>query len=196
MTIDENGEFQAFLEAMLGLLSMRDPYTAVHQVRVANLARDMAWVLWHDADQSESIRLAAMVHDLGKVAIPAEILVRPGRLSTWEFSLVQRHPQDGYEVLGRIAFPWPVAQVALQHHERMDGSGYPQGLKGDAISLAARVVAVADVMEAMTSHRPFRPALPLKVATDTLEAGSGTRFDPFAVRACLDVVGGGGYEFA
>jgi len=188
MMIGEKGEFHAFIDAMTELLSMRDPYTAVHQLRVAELSHALTLALGYDADQAESIRMAARVHDLGKVAIPTEILVRPAQLSTREFGLIRRHPVDGHGVLSQIPFPWPVAAVALQHHERLDGSGYPNGLVGDEISTEARIIAVADVAEAMLSHRPHRPAFTPDEVVDTLERDAGEKLDADVVDACVFLI--------
>lgn len=131
------------------------------------------------------LELAAMVHDVGQINVPAEILCRPGKLSSNEYLLIKQHPQTGYDTLKDIQFPWPIATIVLQHHERLDGSGYPQGLKGDQILLESQIMAVADVAEAMSSHRPYRPARTLDAVIDELQGGSGTRYDKAAVDACL-----------
>jgi len=133
----------------------------------------------------EGIRFGALIHDLGKIQIPAEILSKPTRLTPLEFELIKTHPQAGYEIVKGIEFPWPVAQMVLQHHERLDGTGYPNGTKGDEISLEARILAVADVVEAMASHRPYRPGLGIDAALKEIEAKRGRWFDPQAVDACL-----------
>jgi len=148
-----------------------------------------------DSNRQEGLRVAASMHDIGKISIPAEILSKPGKLSPIEYSLIQGHAQAGYEVLKGVKFPWPVAEVALQHHERMDGSGYPQGLKGEAILLEARIVAVADVVEAMSSHRPYRAGLGIEKALAEIERGKGTAFDPEVVDACLKVIRKDGFAF-
>ena len=132
------------------------------------------------------IRHGGELHDVGKIAIPAEILTRPGRLSDIEFELVKRHPTVGSEILSRACLPWPIAEVALQHHERLNGSGYPSGLKGDEICLPARIIAVADVVEAMSQHRPYRAALGLEAALDEVSRGAGILFDADVVSACVD----------
>jgi HD-GYP domain-containing protein (c-di-GMP phosphodiesterase class II) len=166
---------------------LRDPYTHRHERRVGELAAATAIAeeMGLDADRVEGIRIAGCVHDVGKISIPADILAKPSRLTSAEFDLVKLHPQQGHEILQGIDFPWPVAQIALQHHERLDGSGYPNGLKGDAILLEARIVAVADVVEAMASHRPYRPALRMDEALGEIEGGRGKKYDSAVVGACL-----------
>jgi putative nucleotidyltransferase with HDIG domain/PAS domain S-box-containing protein len=173
------------IAAIAATAEARDPYTAGHQRRVADIAAAISEELGLSADEVEGIRLAAFIHDIGKVAIPAEILVRPGKLRPLEWEMIKDHPRAGCEILADIEFPWPVAQMILQHHERMDGSGYPSGLRGDEISLGARIIAVADVVEAMSSHRPYRPGLGLKAALAEIERGRGTLFDPLVVDVCL-----------
>ncbi len=168
-------------------VEMRDPYTAGHQRRVADLATAIATQLGLPAEQVHGIHLAGVVHDLGKINIPAEILSKPGKISEMEFGLIKTHPQAGYDILKDINFPWPIAQMVLQHHERLDGSGYPQGLKGDAILLEARILSVADVVEAMSSHRPYRPGLGIEVALAEITKQRGIYFDPSVVDACLAV---------
>jgi hypothetical protein len=177
--------FMSTVQVATTMGEMRDPYTAGHQRKVAEIAVAIGAELGFDARRQEGLRVAGFLHDIGKIRIPAEILSKPGRLSATEFRLVQGHAEASYEVLKDVNFPWPVAQVALQHHERMDGSGYPQGLKGDAILLEARIVAVADVIEAMSSHRPYRPGLGLDVALDEIERGRGSAYDANVVDACL-----------
>jgi PAS domain S-box-containing protein len=177
------------MEDMIGRIAatveMRDSYTAGHEARVAEIAVAIAQGMGLPADKVHGIRLASMVHDLGKIRIPAEFLSKPGKLLPTEFEVVKGHAQAGYEILEPVEFPWPIAEVALQHHERLDGSGYPQGLKGEAIILEARIIAVADVVEAMMSHRPFRAALGLEAALAEIEKGKGTLYDPAAVDACV-----------
>ncbi len=156
----------ATIQAMAFTVETRDPYTAGHQRRVASLARAIATEMGLSQEQIEGIRMAAAIHDIGKITVPAEILSKPGRLSDIEFGLIKMHPQAGYDILKTIAFPWPVAQMIFQHHERMDGSGYPQGLSDEEIILEARILAVADVVEAMASFRPYRPALGIDKALE------------------------------
>jgi HD-GYP domain-containing protein (c-di-GMP phosphodiesterase class II) len=147
-------------------------------------------------EQLAGLRLGAIVHDLGKIHVPAEILSKPGRLSKLEFELIKAHPQSGYDILKGIEFPWPIAQIVLQHHERLDGSGYPQGLKGDAIILEAKILAVADVVEAMASHRPYRPGLGIDQAIEEIRTGRGGRYDPAVVDACVKLFTEMGYQLA
>jgi PAS domain S-box-containing protein len=167
------------------LSEMRDPYTAGHERRVAEIAVAIGKEFGLDDRRLEGLRVAGYLHDVGKMTIPSEILSKPGRLSAIEFQLIQGHARASYDVLKDVEFPWPVAQVALQHHERVDGSGYPQGLKGDEIMLEARIMAVADVVEAMSSHRPYRPGLGIEKALAEIERGRGTIYDAQAVDACL-----------
>ena len=148
-----------------------------------------------DAHRQEGLRVAGYLHDIGKIRIPSEILSKPKKLTLVEFQLVQGHAQASYDVLKDVAFPWPVAEVALQHHERMDGSGYPQGLKGEAILLEARILSVADVVEAMSSHRPYRAGLGVEAALDEITRQRGIHFDPQVVDACLAVFREQGYKF-
>ena len=173
------------VRAIASIVEMRDPYTAGHQVRVADLAAAIATHMELPAEQVHAIHLAGVVHDLGKMQIPAEILSKPGKITDIEFSLIKVHPQAGYDILKGINFPWPIAQMVLQHHERLDGSGYPQGLKGDAILLEARILSVADVVEAMYSHRPYRPGLGMEVALAEITRQRGIYFDPVVADACL-----------
>lgn len=184
------------VRAIATIVEMRDPYTAGHQARVADLAAAIAGQMGLPDDRAHSIRLAGVVHDLGKVQIPAEILSKPGRLSVIEYSLIQTHAQAGYDILKGINFPWPIAQMVLQHHERIDGSGYPQGLKGDAILLEARILSVADVVESMFSHLPYRPGMGMELALEEIAKNSGTLYDPQAVDACLTLFREQGYRFA
>lgn len=184
-----NKELQDSLEdtvrAIATIVEMRDPYTSGHQVRVADVAAAIAGQMGLSDEQVHAIHLAGLVHDLGKIQIPAEILSKPGKLTELEYMLIQVHPQAGYDILKGIDFPWPIAQMVLQHHERLDGSGYPQGLKGEAILLEARILSVADVVEAMSSHRPYRPGLGIEVALAEITRQRGIHFDPAVVDACL-----------
>ena len=172
------------LSALSHLAEGRDPYTAGHQSRVGSLGGAMARYLGLDHVATDLIQKAGQVHDIGKTSIPAEILTRPGRLSAIEFDMIKQHSQIGADILSHAALPWPIADVALQHHERLDGSGYPHGLSGDEIILPARIIAVADVVEAMSQHRPYRPALGLEAALAEVTAGAGRLFDPDVVSAC------------
>jgi len=173
------------IQAMALAVETKDAYTAGHQRRVANLARAIATEMGLSPERIEGIRMAGAIHDLGKISIPAEILSKPIGLSDLEYALIKIHPQVGYDILKEIEFPWPVAQIVLQHHERMDGSGYPQGLVGDDIILEARILAVADVVEAMASYRPYRPPCGLDKALEEISQNRGVLYDPEVVDACL-----------
>ncbi|WP_220634544.1 PAS domain S-box protein [Georgfuchsia toluolica] len=177
--------FMSTVQIAMTMSEMRDPYTAGHERRVAEIAVAIGAELGFDAQRLEGLRVAGSLHDIGKITIPSEILSKPGKLSALEYQMIQGHPQAGYDVLKDVEFPWPVAQVALQHHERVDGSGYPQGLKGEAILFEARIMAVADVVEAMSSHRPYRPGLGIDKALAEIERGRGTSYDPAVADACL-----------
>lgn len=166
----------------------RDPYTAGHQRRVAELAAAIARELDQDYDRIEGVRVSAMLHDVGKINVPAEILSKPGRLTDVEFALIKTHARASHDILSPIGFPWPVAEAALQHHERLDGSGYPRCLSGAAVIPEARILAVADVVEAMSSHRPYREALGVEAALSEVQSGAGTRYDADVVSACEMVI--------
>lgn len=178
----------ATVEAMSAAVEMRDPYTAGHQRRVTTVARAIAGELGVDGDSLQALTLGGQLHDLGKLHIPAEILSKPRALTKSEFMLIKEHAQASYDLLKGIDFPWPVADIAYQHHERLDGSGYPRGLKGDEMLPEARILAVADVFEAMSSHRPYRPSLGPEAALAELLAHRGTLYDPDAVDACVRIV--------
>lgn len=173
------------IQVVASIVEARDSYTADHQRRVTNLASAIAAEMGLSKDQIDGIRMAGMVHDLGKISVPAEILSKPGRITEREFDIIKSHTQVGYDILKTIEFPWPIAQIVLQHHERMDGSGYPQGLSGRDIMLEARILAVADVVEAMASHRPYRPALGIDKALEEISQKKGILYDPHVVDACL-----------
>jgi PAS domain S-box-containing protein/putative nucleotidyltransferase with HDIG domain len=175
----------ATVQAISMTVEMKDPYTSGHQRRVSDLARSIATEMGLSADRRDFIRTASSIHDIGKIAVPSEILSKPTKLSKLEFNLIKTHAQSGYDILKDIEFPWPVADVVLQHHERMDGSGYPQGLKGDDILLEARIMAVADVVESMASHRPYRPALGIEAALEEIEKNKGILYDNTVADACL-----------
>ncbi|MBU2548792.1 MAG: response regulator [Proteobacteria bacterium] len=181
--------------ALTAAVEFRDPYTSGHQRRVTELSRAMAEKIGLPSAQIEGIRISGMLHDIGKISVPPEILVKPGKIDQAEFTLLKRHPQVGREILKGVDFPWPVADVVLQHHERMDGSGYPGGLTGEAIRIEARVLGVADVVEAMSSHRPYRPALGIEAALDEIEAHKGRLYDPRVVEACQAVITGDQFSF-
>lgn len=182
------------IRAIAATLEIRDPYTAGHQRRVADLAVAIARAMGVPDDEVKGIEMAGVIHDIGKVYVPAEILSRPGRLSDIEFDLIKAHAQIGHDILSGVDFPWPVAQMILQHHERMDGTGYPGGLKGDQILPGARILCVADVVEAMASHRPYRAGLGIEAALAEIAEYRGKRYDPGVVDACLALFRDGGYK--
>ena len=173
----------------------RDPYTSGHQQRVAELAKAIAWELELPESQIECIYMAAAIHDIGKISLPAEILVKPIPLSNIEISLIQAHAEAGYDILKGIEFPWAIADIVLQHHERMDGSGYPLGLAGDDIVFEARIICVADVVETMASHRPYRPSIGMDKALEEIADNRGILYDPRVVDACLKLFRENGFEF-
>ena len=181
--------------AMSQAVETRDPYTAGHERRVAELASVIGQELGLAGDDLDGLRLAGLIHDIGKISVPAEILAKPGRLSDVEFNLIKQHSQAGYEILTTIEFTRPVAEMVLQHHERLDGSGYPRGLSADELLYEALILAVADVVEAMSSHRPYRPALGIVAALDEIRAGAGTRYDSGVAAACIKVIEEGGFQF-
>ncbi len=181
------------IQAIALTVEKRDPYTAGHQERVSDLASAIAIELGLNDEQVEGIRMGAMIHDIGKVYVPGEFLNRPGKLSTDEFSIIKTHAQVGYDIVRDIDFAWPVAEMILQHHERMDGSGYPNGITGDEIILEARIMAVADVVEAISSHRPYRPGLGMDVALGEITDNRTTLYDPDVVDACLRLFNEKGY---
>jgi PAS domain S-box-containing protein/putative nucleotidyltransferase with HDIG domain len=186
---------EATIEALAGMVELRDPYTAGHQRKVSQLASAIAREMGLSEFDVEGIRLAGVVHDIGKVHTPAEILAKPGKLSNNEFELIKEHPQAGHDIVRTVDFPWAVADMILQHHERMDGSGYPNGLKGKEILMGARILSVADVVEAMSSHRPYRPALGLDAAMAEIEKGRGRVYDAAVVDACTKLLRSGKFTF-
>lgn len=175
-------------------VEMRDPYTAGHQRRVADLARAIAAEIGMSADGIDFVRIAGTIHDIGKISVPAEILSKPTKLSDIEFNLIKEHAQAGYDILKNIEFPWPVSDVVHQHHERMDGSGYPQGIKGGDLLLESRILAVADVVESMASHRPYRPALGIDAALEEIKKNRTVLYDPEVVDICLQLFREKGYR--
>jgi PAS domain S-box-containing protein len=177
--------FGSVIDVVTTMVEMKDPYTSGHQKRVANLARSIATAMGLPRDQIETIRIAGTIHDLGKIFIPGEILSNPRPLSEYELQFIRFHPQAGYDILKSVKFPWPIADIVHQHHERLDGSGYPQRLKGDQILIEARILSVADVLEAMSSHRPYRPALGMDVALAEITRKKGTAYDPRVVDVCV-----------
>ena len=177
------------------MVELRDPYTAGHERRVAQLACAIGKEMGLPERQVEGLRVIGYLHDIGKISVPAEFLSKPSGLTAIELAIIKTHPQAGYDILKNLEFPWPVAQAVLQHHERLDGSGYPQGLKGDQIILEARILSVADVVEAMSSHRPYRAGLGLEVALSEVSAQRGSHFDPQVVDACISLFTEKGFKF-
>ena len=191
--------FKRLLEGIVlgfsAVVEARDPYLAGHQTRVTALALAMANQLGFNADDLDTLRIAAMLHDIGKIYVPADFLNRPGVLRNEEFSVIKMHPEVGYDILKNLGEDWPVATIIRQHHERMDGSGYPHGLAGEDIDKGARIIAVADVVDAMCSHRPYRPSLGIDAALAEVEKGSGTRYEARAVESCLRLFREQGFQF-
>ena len=180
---------------VLGTASeVRDPYTAGHQKRVADLARAIATEMGLPQDKIEGIRMAGSIHDIGKLSIPAEILSKPTKLTEIEFSMIKKHAQSGYEILKDVESPWPLAQIVYQHHERMNGSGYPRNLKGNEILIEARIMVVADVVETMASYRPYRPTLGIEAALEEIERNKGILYDDTVAEACLRLFREKGYQ--
>ncbi len=184
----------ATIQAMAVTVETRDPYTAGHQRRVADLARSIATEMQLPGDQIDGIRMAATIHDLGKISVPVELLTKPTRLTKIEFDLIKTHAQAGYDILKDIDFPWPIARMVLEHHERVDGSGYPNGLTRDQILIESRILSVADVIEAMASHRPYRPGRGIRAALDEIATNRGILYDADAVDACLRLFSEKGYR--
>jgi PAS domain S-box-containing protein len=182
------------IQTMVSAVEARDPYTAGHQTRSANLARAIATEMGLPQEKIDGIRMAGSIHDIGKLSIPAEILSKPTRLSEIEFSLIKEHARQGFEILKGVESPWPLAEMVYQHHERMDGSGYPRHLRGDDILPESRIIAVADVVEAIASHRPYRPALGIDAAMEEISKNRDTFYDPEVVDACLRVFREKGYS--
>ncbi|MGD8267050.1 MAG: HD-GYP domain-containing protein, partial [Desulfobacterales bacterium] len=173
------------VRAIAHTVETRDPYTAGHQRRVADLAAAIAQEVGFTHDQIEAVRVAAIIHDLGKISVPAEILSKPSRLTANEFNLIKEHPQVGYDIVKDIEFPWDVSTMIHQHHEKLNGSGYPLGVSGNDILPESRVLTVADVVEAMASHRPYRPGLGVDVALEEIDKNKGQLYDPEMAQACI-----------
>ena len=184
------------VRGLASTIGQRDPYTAEHQERVAHLACAIAREMGLPEERIEVLRLAAFVHDLGKIGVPADLLTKPGALTAIEMSLIKVHCQIGLEILNTIEFPWHLAEMVFQHHERVNGSGYPQGLKGPMIRLEAKIMAVADVVEAMNSHRPYRPALGLSATLEEISKNRGVLYDGEVVDACLRLFHEKGFTFS
>jgi len=179
---------------LVSAVESRDAYTFGHQSRSADLAGAIATEMGLAQDKIEGVRMAGIIHDIGKLSIPAEILSKPTHLTNLEFSLIKEHSRSGYEILKNVESPWPLAEIVYQHHERMDGSGYPRNLKGDEILMESRILSVADVVEAMASHRPYREALGIEVALEEIEKNKGILYDVAVVDACLRLFREKGYR--
>ncbi len=184
------------VQAIASLVETRDPYTAGHQRRVADLARAIATEMGLSGDQIDGIRIAGNIHDLGKISVPSEILTIPRKLTALEYSLIKNHPQSGYDILKDIEFPWPIARMIVEHHERINGSGYPNGLRGEDLLIESKILSVADVVEAMATHRPYRPALGIDAALAEITANRGILYDPEVVNACLRLFRDKGYQIS
>jgi PAS domain S-box-containing protein len=182
------------IQAIARTVETRDAYTAGHQRRTTDIAGAVAYEMGLSKQVIDGIRMAGAIHDLGKISVPAEILSKPGQINESEFSLIKQHPQAGFDILKGIDFKWPVADIVLQHHERLNGSGYPNGLKGEEILLEARIIGVADVIEAMASHRPYRPALGIDDAFEEITMNRGMLYDPDVVDASIDLFTKRGYQ--
>jgi HD-GYP domain-containing protein (c-di-GMP phosphodiesterase class II) len=182
------------IQVMVSAVETRDPYTAGHQIRSADLARAIAIEMGLPQEKIDGIRMAGSIHDIGKLSIPAEILSKPKKLTEIEFSLIKEHSRSGYEMLKDVESPWPLAEIVYQHHERMDGSGYPRNLKGDDILMEARIMAVSDVVESMASHRPYRPAIGIKAALEEIEKNKGILYDNTVAEACLKLFREKGFQ--
>jgi len=185
----------AVIQAMSAMIEKRDPFTAGHQRRVAKLCRALAMEMGFSWERTHGLRMAAAVHDVGKIQVPSSLLTKPGRLSDQELAIIRRHPETAYDILKDIEFPWPLAETVYQHHERLNGSGYPKGLKEDGIILEARILAVADVVEAVSSFRPYRPGLGLDAAFEELAGHSGSLYDPNVIAACKVLFRQRGFDF-
>jgi len=187
--------FNAIVQVLVAAVETRDPYTSGHQLRSADLARAIATEMGLPQNRIDGIRMAGAIHDIGKMSVPAEILSKPTKLTELEFSLIKEHANKGFEMLKDVESPWSLAEIVYQHHERLDGSGYPRGLKGEEILMEACILAVADVVESMASHRPYRPALGLNAALAEIENNKGTLYDADAVEACLRIFREKGFQF-
>ncbi|MDQ1330878.1 MAG: hypothetical protein QG578_1143, partial [Thermodesulfobacteriota bacterium] len=187
--------FEGAIQTLTISSEIRDPYTAGHQRRVTDLAVAIAKEMNQPENVVAAIRMAGLIHDIGKLAVPAEILSKPSKINDLEFQLVKTHPEIGYDILKNIDFPWPVAEIVLQHHERINGSGYPRKLKKPDIIIEARIINVADVVEAMASYRSYRPSLGIEKALDQISKNRGILYDDEVVDACLTLFGEKGFKF-
>lgn len=183
------------VSALATAVEMRDPYTAGHQLRVSQLACAIAGHIGLSSEQIQGIRVMGFLHDIGKIIVPAEILSKPSKLTDYEFNFIKAHPEAGYNILKGIDFPWPAATAVLQHHERIDGSGYPSGCMGDDIIIEAKIIAVSDVVESMASHRPYRAALGIEAALEEIGKNEGITYDFEVVEACLELFHERGFQF-
>jgi PAS domain S-box-containing protein/putative nucleotidyltransferase with HDIG domain len=186
--------FGTTIQVMVSAVEMRDPYTSGHQKKSADIARAIAMEMGFPQDKVDGIRMAGIIHDIGKLSIPAEILSKSTKLTNIEFSLIKEHSRTGYEMLKDVESPWPLAEIVYQHHERMNGSGYPRNLKGDEILMESRILAVADVVEAMASHRPYRPTLGIEATLEEIEKNRGILYDTAVADACLKLFREKGYQ--
>ncbi len=186
--------FGTTIQVMVSAIEMRDPYTAGHQKKSADVAVDIAMEMGLAQEKIDGIRMAGIIHDIGKLSIPAEILSKPTKLTEVEFSLIKEHARSGYEMLKDVESPWPLAEIVYQHHERLNGTGYPRNLKGDEILMESRILAVADVVEAMASYRPYRPALGIAAALAEIEKNRGIFYDDAVADSCLRLFREKGYR--
>ncbi|MBP7461459.1 MAG: HD domain-containing protein [Candidatus Delongbacteria bacterium] len=193
--LDIQQVLQGVIQAISMTVEIRDPYTAGHQRRVSDLAYAIARQMKLSDEQADIIRMAGLLHDIGKVMVPAEILSKPGKLNLVEFSLIQMHPQVGYDILKSINFPWPIARIVHQHHEKLDGSGYPLHETKDNILLEAQILSVADMVEAIASHRPYRPSLGIETALEEIRKYQGVQLNSEAVDACITLFQEGLFAF-
>jgi putative two-component system response regulator len=190
-----NESLGGLVQAFIRLIESKDPYTAGHQIRVSQFSAAIATALGFSDDSIQQIRMTSMIHDIGKIYIPVEFLNKPGRLNPWEWDIVKMHSQIGYDILHPIGFPFPIHETVLQHHERIDGSGYPMGLKESEIRVEAKILAVADVTEAIIHHRPYRPAKPIEEAISDLRDNMGIKYDSRISGVALELLTTGGFRF-
>ena len=183
------------IRVMALTVETKDPYTAGHQKRVNDLARTIGQEMDLSKHKIDAIRMAGSIHDLGKISVPSEILSKPGTLNLNEFGIIKSHPKIGYDILKEIEFPWPIAWIIYQHHEKINGSGYPEGIRGEEILLEAKIICVADVVEAMASHRPYRPSLGIDLALGEISKNRGVLYEPDVVDTCIKVFNDKCYEF-
>ena len=186
--------FKQIVDAMITMTGVRDPYTANHQKRVASLACAIAKEMQYNDGDLKGLYISGLLHDIGKIYVPTEILTKPGSINEYEFNIIKKHSEIGYGILSKVSFPWPVCDIVIQHHERMDGSGYPFMLKGEDIHMEARILAVADVVESMSSHRPYRPALGIEKALEEIHNGMETLYDKEVTKACTRIFEKGRFD--